>query len=98
MRNILFFCLFLPMGYRYSVDQVLREWKGESINEGNPVNPNFSILNPFKKFNERDNNFFNAATIGFYMQIFYLYFFSVFFKNGDAWVKTYTATEYALSL
>ena len=98
MRAVLFWCLFLPMGRRYSVDQMLNEWREESFEQNMIINPNFSLSQPFKKIKESENQFFNASTFSLLFQIFFLYFFSVFFKNGDAWVKTLEATRYALHL
>ena len=96
MRTVLFWCLFLPMGRRYSVDQMLSEWREDSFEQNMIINPNLSLSHPFKKIKEGENQFFNASTFSLLFQIFFLYFFSVFLKNGDAWVKTLEATRYAL--
>jgi hypothetical protein len=75
LRIFLFWCMFLPWGARYSVDNA---WQA-----------------PKEELHKRC---LSIATIAFYAQFLYMYWFSVLLKTGPEWRVEGSAMYYALSL
>ena len=86
LRCVLFFCMFLPLGEKYSVDSALLKWKNLKV--GNHI---------CQEKGSRKNLVCNAATFSLLAQVCMVYIFSALLKSGSPWTKDLTATQLALN-
>lgn len=81
-RLILFWAMFIPWGEWWSIDALIKAGRAKLDKH---------------KFVPR-TSYFSVASFAFILQLALLYWFSVIFKSGDAWVSDYTALYLTLSL
>lgn len=63
-----------------------------------PMNAFFSVDQLKKKIEVQDVEYFSVFTLAWFCQIFYIYFFTFYYKWEPSWFRDYDSVYYALSL
>lgn len=107
LRQLLFWSWFLPLGAHFSLDRasILAHSLASSSLNHSPLGGEGEEFSQVKGDSQLSTNWKGVpplicswGTVGFILQLGYIYFFSALLKSGAVWTQDYTAVYYSLRL